>query len=113
MIVAALVLVPCAARGAPFDDARDNILAGQVGNALMIIAIGAMGINDQDDLGYTLLHYAAKSGSVDAVRQLLDQGADPAIAARDGSTPITLATTPDIRGLLTAAAAARHATSKR
>ena len=77
---------PQPAQAGPFDDARDNIIAGKVGGAIMIIAIGAMGVNEQDDAGYTLLHYAAKSGSQDAVSQLLNLGADPTIAAKDGAT---------------------------
>ncbi|HEX7871612.1 MAG TPA: ankyrin repeat domain-containing protein [Sphingobium sp.] len=100
-----LALTATPALATPFDDARDNIVAGRVGDAMLILSIGAASANERDDNGYTLLHYAAQAGSLEAVTQLLDRGADPAAAAKDGKTPVALATTPEIRAALTAALA--------
>lgn len=70
----ALALAATPALATPFDDARDNITAGRVGDAMLILSIGAASANEVDEAGYTLLHYAARSGSLDAVTQLLDRG---------------------------------------
>ena len=106
-VALALTFASQPVQAAPFDDARDNIVAGKVGNAMVIIDIGAMGVNDQDDAGHTLLDYAVKGGSLDAVTKLLDAGADPTIAAKDGKTALALATTPELRRALTEAMAKR------
>lgn len=95
---------PALAQGA-FDDARQNLVAGDVDSVLLSITMGAISVNMQDEQGYTLLHYAAQNGSLDAVRALLDRGADPTIRAKNGSTAETLATTPDVRAELKAATA--------
>ena len=47
--------------------------------------------NYQGPFGNTLLHGAVVSGDVDEVRRLLDAGADPRIANRDGKTPLQAA----------------------
>lgn len=44
--------------------------------AKKLLTLGA-NVNDQDELGYTALAYAAKKGNVDMVELLLDHGADP------------------------------------
>jgi ankyrin repeat protein len=50
-------------------------------------------INFQDEQGYTALHYAARgTHTLTQVEELLHYGAKPALTARDGSTPISLAT---------------------
>ncbi|KAF2489105.1 hypothetical protein BU16DRAFT_173027 [Lophium mytilinum] len=43
--------------------------------------------DDQDDLGYTLLHVAATSGNFTTCKFLLEQGADPNRATFAGETP--------------------------
>ncbi len=43
---------------------------------------------NEDDDGYTALYYAAHAGAEDAVRQLLELGADPTIPTEDGHRPI-------------------------
>lgn len=86
-----------------FEEARDFVTAGKVGQALLVIGVGAMGINDQDDAGMTLLHYAARSGLLEGVNELLRAGADPTIEAKSVGTAITLAKTDEVRGALKAA----------
>jgi ankyrin repeat protein len=107
--LAALLLAgmahPALAQGA-FDDARQNLVAGDVDSVLLSITMGAISVNMQDEQGYTLLHYAAQNGSLNAVRALLDRGADPTIRAKNGSTSEALATTPEVRAELKAATAA-------
>lgn len=105
----ALAALPGTALATPaFDEARDYVLADKVGNALLVVGVGAIGFNEQDELGFTLLHYAARSGSLDSVNHLLSAGADPAIKASDGSTPLTLAKSDAVRTALTAALAGRQ-----
>jgi ankyrin repeat protein len=48
-------------------------------------------INAQDDQGQTALHYAVRFG-VQAIRQLLNAGADPNILNNKGESPLLLAT---------------------
>lgn len=47
--------------------------------------------NYQGPFGNTLLHGAVVSGDLEEVRRLLDAGADPRIANRDGKTPLQAA----------------------
>lgn len=92
---------PANAEASPaFEEARDFVVAGKVGQALLVIGVGAMGINDQDDAGLTLLHYAAKSGSLESVIELLRAGADPKIEAKGVGSAINLASTEEIRRVL-------------
>ena len=58
--------------------------------------------NGSEDGGFTALHTAAQSGDEPLVRLLLERGADPARAATDGTRPIDLAASDDIRRLLSA-----------
>lgn len=104
MITALLIAAPASAEtSSAYEEARDLVIAGKVGPALMVIGVGAMGINDQDDHGLTLLHHAVKTGSLESVTELLRSGADPQIKASDGSTPLMLATSDAIRAALAAA----------
>lgn len=103
-----IATVPAQAQD-PFSDARKSLLAGELEGALLAISTGAISVDSQDEQGFTLLHYAAQSGSQDAVRALLDRGADPTIQAKDGSTAAALAKLPAIRDELLAAAASRTA----
>lgn len=101
MIAALFLAAPANAETSPaYEEARDLVIAGKVGPALMVIGVGAMGINDQDDQGLTLLHHAAKAGSLESVRELLRSGADPQVKAGDGTTPLMLATSDAIRAAL-------------
>jgi ankyrin repeat protein len=56
-----------------------------------LVASGA-NINFQDQHGYSSLHYAVKRNhNLQQIEQLLELGANPNLAARDGSTPFSLA----------------------
>lgn len=49
-------------------------------------------INFQDDKGFAALHYAVnKAYPLAEVKSILDHGANPALKANDGSTPVALA----------------------
>jgi hypothetical protein len=95
--------IPAQAQDA-FADAKQSLLAGEIEGALLGISTGAVSINAQDEQGFTLLHYAARAGMAGAVQILLDRGADPAIRAKDGTTPAEVAKLPEIRSELTSAA---------
>lgn len=47
--------------------------------------------NAQGPFGNTLLHSAVLSGDIHEVKRLLDAGADPRIANREGHTPLRVA----------------------
>ena len=89
----------------PFEDAHQNLVAGDLSSVLLSITMGAISANTQDEQGYTLLHFAAQLGSLPDVQALLDRGADPSIKAKDGKTAADLATTPEIRAALAVALA--------
>jgi ankyrin repeat protein len=93
----------------PFEDARQSIVAGHVDAALLVISIGAISVNSQNEAGCTLLHYAAEQGSLDAVNALLERGADPTIKSKLGKTAEAMATMPEVRAVLAAAAAQQAA----
>ena len=90
LVLAALLLAgvasPSFAGGDPFEEARVAIMAGKVEAAMMNVTTGAISANTHNEEGYTLLHYAAQAGSLDAVQQLLDRGADPLAKTKDGKT---------------------------
>ena len=50
-------------------------------------------VNAKDERGITPLMYAAWVGSVDAMKRLLDEGADPNLASSSGSTALMLSAT--------------------
>jgi hypothetical protein len=57
-----------------------------------ILTTGA-NVNAKDERGITPLMYTAWVGSVDAMRRLLDRGADPNLSNSSGSTALMLSTT--------------------
>jgi ankyrin repeat protein len=78
------------------QDAGENFYATIRANDLArlegMLAAGA-NVNAKDERGITPLMYAAWVGSVDAMRRLLDRGADPNLANSSGSTAIMLSAT--------------------
>lgn len=55
-----------------------------------LLAAGA-NVNEQDEQGWTPLNWAAGHGDVEAVKLLLDHGADPTLTGRDNRTPVMIA----------------------
>lgn len=68
-----------------------------------------VGVNQQDQYGYTLLHHAADRDRVALARLLLERGASRTVRNKDGQTAAQLATSPEMKALLGSAAAAKPA----
>lgn len=64
---------------------------GEVGKLEAIITGDTGIVQESDESGATLLHFAAAAGRVDVVKLLLDNGADPSFVNDDGETPLDLA----------------------
>lgn len=90
---AALVaLAGQAAAGDALDNARYYIGVKQSAKALELIDSGQFDINQQNEEGYTLLHFAAEAGDLELVKAMLARGADPSIKTRKlGLTPYEMA----------------------
>lgn len=52
-----------------------------------------VGLNDKDAYGNSPLHYAARAHHSEAVKTLLELGADPNVISNDGCSPLRLAAT--------------------
>lgn len=77
-----------------------------------------VGVDDQDQYGWTLLHHVADRDRVALAKILLDHGAKRTIRNRDGQTAPQLATSAEMKILLglapaTSAVAADHATARK
>ena len=73
---------------------RDIHAAAQVGDANMIAALldsTATEVNKFDEHGRTALFHACRNNHLEAVRILLDSGADAAKACKDDQTPLSTA----------------------
>lgn len=68
-----------------------------------------VGVNQPDQYGYTLLHHAADRDRVALARLLLARGASKTLRNKDGKTAGQLATSPEMKALLGASAAAAPA----
>jgi ankyrin repeat protein len=90
--LAALLVVPATSQ----DNVSDAFYAAIRENdltTLTAIVAGGANINEKDEHGLTPLMDAAWVGSVDAMKLLLDHGADPNLTNSAGSTALMLATT--------------------
>lgn len=89
--VLVLASASLALAGDPFDDARYAIGIKDNAGATRLIDSGQFDINMQTSEGYTLLHYAADSGNLEMVRELIRRGADVNLKSAVGSTPWDMA----------------------
>lgn len=55
------------------------------------LLLGGASVSEQDEQGWTSLHWAAGSGNVELVRLLLDHHADITMKGRDNRTPLMVA----------------------
>jgi uncharacterized protein len=69
--------------------------------ATLLLDLGA-DPNGGEEGGFTALHSAAQSGDAALVRLLLERGADPQRATDDGTRPVDLARSDEVRRLLAA-----------
>ena len=67
------------------------IRRGDVGDVDWILFWSFFDVNDSDESGVTLLHYASRYGSLDVARLLIDKGANVNAVNRSGETPLSLA----------------------
>jgi hypothetical protein len=94
----ALTSTPVSA-GDPFEDARYFVTIDEA-KVLALVDSGQVAVNDANEEGYTLLHYAADANRLSLVQALLKRGADPAARSKRGSTPYDMATQASVRLLL-------------
>lgn len=70
-----------------------------------------VGVDQQDEYGWTLLHHAADRDRVALARILVEHGARSNIRNKDGQTAAQLATSPEMKALLGPAAAQARPTA--
>ena len=75
----------------PFTQAVIYAKNGNVAKLEAGIAADPGIVQDADESGMTLLHFAAASGKADTVKLLLDNGADVNVADDGGETPLDYA----------------------
>ena len=68
----------------PFDDARYYVGVKQTAKVIELIDSGQFDVNQQNEEGYTLLHFAAEAGDMTVVKALLARGANPNIKSKSG-----------------------------
>ncbi|WP_097093745.1 ankyrin repeat domain-containing protein [Novosphingobium sp. Chol11] len=88
----------------PFLKAKDAIWYNHPDELIGLIE-DCVGVNDQDQYGWTLLHHAADRDRVALAKILLDHGARRSIRNKDGQTAPQLATSPEMKALLGATSA--------
>lgn len=86
----------------PFLKAKDAIWYNHPDQLIGLIE-DCVGVDMQDQYGWTLLHHAADRDRVALARILLEHGAKRTIANKDGRTAPALATSPEMKALLGAA----------
>lgn len=79
VVAAAMLVLPAVSQETAGDTFYHAIRANDLPRLHAIIASGA-DVNARDERGVTPLMYAAWVGSVGAMTQLLDRGADPSLA---------------------------------
>ncbi|MFD1246039.1 ankyrin repeat domain-containing protein [Paralysiella testudinis] len=69
---------------------RANLIRPSPERTILFYLEKGVPINAQDCYGMTPLHYAVRSGNYEAVKVLLEAGANPNISNQDGSNPLDL-----------------------
>lgn len=87
----------------PYLRARDAIWYNHPDELAGLID-DCVGVNMQDEYGWTLLHHAADRDRVALAKLLLERGASRTIRNKDGRTAASLATSPEMKALLGPAA---------
>ena len=72
---------------------KQLIVAVQQGDRELVkkLLLEGTNVNEQDEQGWTPLHWSAGSGNVDIVRLLLDHHADVTVKGRDNRIPLMVA----------------------
>lgn len=83
----------------PFLKAKDAIWYNHSDQLTGLIE-DCVGVDSQDQYGWTLLHHAADRDRVALAKILLDHGAKRMIANKDGKTASALATSPEMKAIL-------------
>ena len=88
LILILAVLVGCAP---PERRLHEAVTSGNVKSVVRLIEKQPDLIDSTDKLGWTPLHWAARSGQVEVVRMLIDSGADVNYADEKAGTPLHMA----------------------
>ena len=91
-VVGAMLGVTAASQDTSGEAFYAAIRADDLPRLTRMLTAGAS-VNAKDERGITPLMYAAWVGSLDAVKLLLEQGADPNLANSSGSTALMLSAT--------------------
>ena len=79
----------------PMVELMDNVVNNDKAAIKKILQEGDVKVNDQDKLGYTMLHYAASHGHMDLIKFLAEKGADINALDLTNWTPLHLAAIAD------------------
>jgi ankyrin repeat protein len=92
VLLAAMLTIPATSQETSTEAFYTAIRANDLQRLTGLLTAGA-GINAKDDRGITPLMYTAWVGSADAMKLLLDRGADPNVINSSGSTALMLSVT--------------------
>lgn len=79
----------------PMVELMDNVVNNDKAAIKKILQEGDIKVNDQDKLGYTMLHYAASHGHIDLIKFLVEKGGDINALDLTNWTPLHLAAIAD------------------
>lgn len=79
----------------PMVELMDNVVNNDKAAIKRILQEGVIKVNDQDKLGYTMLHYAASHGHIDLIKFLVEKGGDINALDLTSWTPLHLAAIAD------------------
>ena len=79
----------------PMVELMDNVVNNDKSAIKKILQEGVIKVNDQDKLGYTMLHYAASHGHIDLIKFLVEKGSDINALDLNNWTPMHLAAIAD------------------